>query len=768
MKLSLRHLLIAVGCAAMLSSDIALGQESGEAPAQGEAQAQPAQQPARGAPNRTPRQRPGAQAPANPVAPQAPAQPQQPVAPTAPANAQPPIRPSNPAQAQQPNRPGNPQRPDNANQPGLPFGQPSAESAQERIQDARERAAQAQQEAREQMRQQQPNRPGNPNVPRNPQNPGNANQPGLPFGEPAAEQAQERIEEARDRAAQAAQEGRERMRQQQPGETPSARDPRNPLNDGRPGVDPRRPDRRPEFDPEDEANFPPRPGSLGPRNTPDQIRRAADEAERMRRDDAQQDLRETVEDRLREDIPQETREAIRDAREAARDVTEDASETAAEIREDAREAIRDRRPALGYRPERYTPDRRYYPGDGVRSDTVERGDRVMSLRELIARRTNAAVLPGTPVVVDTPRRADWYRWQEYDRRHDDWLHGYWNDQRLQSRWTVYDRYPVARRVGLTFWGANALAYQFGYYNYQNPFYQRPVALAGGTTINYSRPLVVYQTSNATQVVSDRLPDAAQAQFDRARQAFAGRDYQAALVFINGALALAPDDSTLHEVRALVLFALGEYQEAAAPLYAVLSVRPGWDWATMRSFYATVPDYTRHLRELEVHQAENPSSAAASFVLAYHYLTMGHDQAAADQYRNVIANNENDYLSRSLLDTIVGNEPVGAPAGELTRREVRIQAEDLQGVWMAEGRSDSQYRLALGPDQTFRWTYTVGDESRTIEGIYALDGDTLAMEPDTGGVLLAEVTSPQNGSFDFRMIGAPPRSNDAALTFTIRR
>jgi tetratricopeptide (TPR) repeat protein len=557
------------------------------------------------------------------------------------------------------------------------------------------------------------------------------------------------------------------MRQQQPGETPSARDPRNPLNDGRPGVDPRRPDRRPEFDAEDEANFPPRPGSLGPRNTPDQIRRAADEAERMRRDDLRPDLRDTVEDRLRENIPDETREAIQDAREAARDVTEDASETAQEIREDAREAIRDRRPALGYRPDRYTPESRYYPGDGLRRGAPERVERASTLRELLARQANA-VLNDSATTVNTPRRADWYRWQEYDRRHDDWLHGYWNDQRLQSRWTVYNRYPVARRVGLTFWGANALSYQFGYHNYRNPFYQQPIALTGGTTINYSRPLVVYQTSNATQDVSDRLPDAAQAQFDRARQAFAGRDYQAALVFINGALALAPDDSTLHEVRALVLFALGNYQEAAAPLYAVLSVRPGWDWATMRSFYATVPDYTQHLRELEVHQAENPSSAAASFVLAYHYLTMGHDQAAADQYRNVIANNEDDYLSRSLLDSIVGNEPVGPPPGERVRRDIRIQAEDLQGVWMAEGRSESQYRLALGPDQTFQWTYTDGSQTRTIEGVYALEGDTLAMEPDTGGVLLAEVSSPQNGSFDFRMIGAPTTANDSALRFTIRR
>ena len=41
----------------------------------------------------------------------------------------------------------------------------------------------------------------------------------------------------------------------------------------------------------------------------------------------------------------------------------------------------------------------------------------------------------------------------------------------------------------------------------------------------------------------------------------------------------PNDASLHEFRALVLFALGQYEQAAATLYAVLSNGPGWDWTT---------------------------------------------------------------------------------------------------------------------------------------------------------------------------------------------
>ena len=60
----------------------------------------------------------------------------------------------------------------------------------------------------------------------------------------------------------------------------------------------------------------------------------------------------------------------------------------------------------------------------------------------------------------------------------------------------------------------------------------------------------------------------------------------------------PNDPTLHEFRALALFALGRYDEAAAALYAVLSVGPGWDWSTLISLYGNPETYTQQLRALE--------------------------------------------------------------------------------------------------------------------------------------------------------------------------
>ena len=89
----------------------------------------------------------------------------------------------------------------------------------------------------------------------------------------------------------------------------------------------------------------------------------------------------------------------------------------------------------------------------------------------------------------------------------------------------------------------------------------------------------------------------------------------------------PNDPTLHEFRALTLFALKRYDEAAAPLYAVLSVGPGWDWTTLISLYADPETYTQQLRALESLLHPEPESAAAHFVLAYQYLTEEHAEAA---------------------------------------------------------------------------------------------------------------------------------------------
>src|SRR5947209_3176214 len=110
----------------------------------------------------------------------------------------------------------------------------------------------------------------------------------------------------------------------------------------------------------------------------------------------------------------------------------------------------------------------------------------------------------------------------------------------------------------------------------------------------------------------------------------------------------PTYTTLHEFLALVLFAQGNYEQAAAPLYAVLSVGPGWDWTTLSGMYPDVETYTRQLRNLEAYLKANSKSAQGRFVLAYQYLCEGHIDDAVDQLKQVVQLQPGDTLSAQLL------------------------------------------------------------------------------------------------------------------------
>ena len=79
--------------------------------------------------------------------------------------------------------------------------------------------------------------------------------------------------------------------------------------------------------------------------------------------------------------------------------------------------------------------------------------------------------------------------------------------------------------------------------------------------------------------------------------------------------------------ALVLFAKGNYQPAAAMIHSLLAVGPGWDWATLSSMYPNVSVYTAQLRKLESFVREHPKDGAARFLLAYQYLSCGNVDAA---------------------------------------------------------------------------------------------------------------------------------------------
>jgi tetratricopeptide (TPR) repeat protein len=124
----------------------------------------------------------------------------------------------------------------------------------------------------------------------------------------------------------------------------------------------------------------------------------------------------------------------------------------------------------------------------------------------------------------------------------------------------------------------------------------------------------------------------------------------------------PSDATLHEFRALCLFALKRYKEAAAGVYAVLAAGPGWDWDTMKALYPDVATYTAQLRALEQYKIANPTAPDASFLLAYQYLVMGYPDQAQKELEQVVKLQPNDKLAAAILDALK-NRGQANPAGQ---------------------------------------------------------------------------------------------------------
>jgi hypothetical protein len=71
-------------------------------------------------------------------------------------------------------------------------------------------------------------------------------------------------------------------------------------------------------------------------------------------------------------------------------------------------------------------------------------------------------------------------------------------------------------------------------------------------------------------------------------------------------------------------------------------------------------------------------------------------------------------------------------------------------------------MALNKDGTFSWEFSRGSRKQSAKGVYTLEGNILAMEPDTGGVLLAELTAKGADSLQFKMVGGA--QDDAGLQF----
>src|SRR5262249_16013333 len=90
----------------------------------------------------------------------------------------------------------------------------------------------------------------------------------------------------------------------------------------------------------------------------------------------------------------------------------------------------------------------------------------------------------------------------------------------------------------------------------------------------------------------------------------------------------------------------------------------------------------------------------------------------------------------------------------------IPAGEVIGAWTAAGKG--KYSMNLRKDGTFTWAFTCGSRKEEVKGVYTVEGNVLAMEPDSGGVMLAELPVKKQDTLRFKMIGGA--SDDTGLEF----
>jgi tetratricopeptide (TPR) repeat protein len=315
----------------------------------------------------------------------------------------------------------------------------------------------------------------------------------------------------------------------------------------------------------------------------------------------------------------------------------------------------------------------------------------------------------------------------------------------------------------------------GYADYYNPYYDNVMAGAPvaqdvgadaanqGAGYNYGQPI------DTTAAAPEKTAtDEAEAVFDQSRAAFKTGDYAQALSLCDSALQKLPNDPALHEFRALILFALKRYDDASAALFAVLTGGPGWDWTTLIGLYSGIDVYTDQLRALEDYVRQNTSSAPARFLLAYHYMTEGHNQAAADQFKAALQLQPKDTLSAKfvqLLTDAARSKDGDAPAqpAEAPVDAPPARSYSLTGAWTASPTKNVSIGLNLQQDGAFVWNVKDKGKDRQFKGTSNYGNNLLTLAPPQGMPMTGKITWTDEKHFTFQVAGGGP--NDPGLAFS---
>lgn len=418
------------------------------------------------------------------------------------------------------------------------------------------------------------------------------------------------------------------------------------------------------------------------------------------------------------------------------------------------------------------PNADFNRGIGERGNPFERGNEFVNRSGIAARPTIENRFGGGDFNhaggIARAGYGNWYHGDWHNNWNHSWYHrpiGWWG-----PNWWGAGYYP-----GYAAWTS---PWAWGYYNYYNPYYTSP-ALVADAVVDYAQPLAL---AGGAVAPPQTAQDQAMQIFNTARDTFMRGDYPLALTQINQALGLLPSDVVLNEFRGLCLFALHQYPDAAATMYAVLSAGPGWDWTTLSNLYPDTDVYTAQLRALEQYVRVHPQDADTRFLLGYQYLTCGYTTQAATQFAAAAQLNPKDQLSAQLVASLQApNSSAGAPGAVATgtppppssptgfaTTEAPVQpanpvtAAEIAGNWQATRPDGGKISLSLGNDSKYDWRYTVNGKTQDFNGTYQLADNVLILRQGTNPAMVGQVTPEGNSGFNFKVAGDNP--SDPGVTF----
>ena len=345
---------------------------------------------------------------------------------------------------------------------------------------------------------------------------------------------------------------------------------------------------------------------------------------------------------------------------------------------------------------------------------------------------------------------------------------YYGGYRPWPGYVVVEQNNVANAIGwgLVGWSLGKLIYDCGYQSYRNPYPVQSVAV-----VNYQEPITVVAAKTAPKADDEtaRITQKSESLIAESQAAFKQGNYLVALESANKAIAEAPGDGALHEYRALILFALGKFSEAAGVLNPVLAGGPGWDWSTMIALYNSQETYLSQLDALKNYSKGKPNAADARFLLGYHHMVCGHLEEAAEEFEAAAKLQPADSVSAQLRDLTKASSQSGSdePTEPSTEKEVAPQSalplEKLSGAWVSDKGEAGTVSLVFKDDGKFIWSFKKGDQNNEFSGDFSMNDNGLLVLDAKESQMTATVSQPKDNELKFVLAGGPP--DDPGLTFT---